>query len=111
MRVVDLIQLKRDGGELSKEEVEFFLQGFSKGQIADFQASALLMAILFHGLTDQELADWAECAASMATPLDLEGIDGPKVSKHSTGGVGDKTSLIVVALVAAAGIVMPAVAS
>jgi pyrimidine-nucleoside phosphorylase len=111
MRVVDLIQLKRDGGELSKEEVEFFLQGFTKGEIADFQASALLMAIFFQGLTDQELADWAECAASMATPLDLGGFDGPKVSTHSTGGVGDKTSLIVVPLVAAAGITVPVIAA
>lgn len=111
MRVVDLIQIKRDGGEFSKEEVQFFLQGFLKGEIADFQASALLMAICFHGLTDQELADWAECAASFASPLDLSDIAGPKISKHSTGGVGDKTSLIVAPLVAAAGITVPAILS
>ncbi|MBI3933517.1 MAG: thymidine phosphorylase [Acidobacteria bacterium] len=109
MRIVDLIQIKRDGGEFSREEVDFFLQGFLKGEIADFQASALLMAIYFHGLTDQELADWAESAASLATPLDLGDITGPKISKHSTGGVGDKTSLIVAPLVAAAGITVPVI--
>jgi pyrimidine-nucleoside phosphorylase/thymidine phosphorylase len=109
MRVVDLIQLKRDGGELSPEEVEFFIQGVAKGAIADFQASALLMAICFQGLTDPELAEWARCAASFATPLELGAIVGPKISKHSTGGVGDKTSLIVAPLVAAAGITVPVI--
>jgi pyrimidine-nucleoside phosphorylase len=107
MRVLDLIQLKRDGGELSREEVDFFLQGFLQGEIADFQASAFLMAVYFHGLSDQELADWAESAASLGAPLDLGEISGPKISKHSTGGVGDKTSLIVAPLVAAAGITVP----
>ena len=111
MRVVDLIQVKRDGGELSREEIEFLLRGLVKGEIADFQTSALLMAIFYHGLTEEELAEWADCAASMAKPLDLDGIDGPKVSHHSTGGVGDKTSLIVAPLVAAAGITVPIVAS
>jgi pyrimidine-nucleoside phosphorylase len=109
MRVVDLIQLKREGGELSTEEVQFFIQGFAKGQIEDFQASALLMAICFQGLSDQELADWAQSAASFATPLDLSTIEGPKISKQSTGGVGDKTSLIVAPLVAAAGITVPVI--
>jgi len=109
MRVVDLIQIKRDGGELSREEVDFFLQGFVKGAIADFQAAAFLMAIYFHGLTDQELADWAESAAALSSPLDLGDISGPKISKHSTGGVGDKTSLIVAPLVAAAGITVPVI--
>ena len=111
MRVVDLIQTKRDGAELSREEIEYFLGGLVKGEIADFQASAFLMAIYFHGFTDQELADWAETAASLATPLDLGDISGPKISKHSTGGVGDKTSLVIVPLVAAAGITVPAIAS
>jgi len=111
MRIVDLIQIKRDGGDFSRAEVEFFLQGFLKGDIADFQASALLMAIHFHGLSDQELADWTESAAALATPLDLDDIPGPKISKHSTGGVGDKTSLIVAPLVAAAGITVPAIAN
>ncbi|MBI4478817.1 MAG: thymidine phosphorylase [Acidobacteria bacterium] len=109
MRVVDLIQIKRDGGELSREEVDFFLQGFVKGAIADFQAAAFLMAIYFHGLTDQELADWAESAAALSSPLELGDISGPKISKHSTGGVGDKTSLIVAPLVAAAGITVPVI--
>ena len=109
MRVVDLIQRKRDGGEFSTEEVQFFIQGLAQGEIADFQASALLMAVCFQGLTDPELADWAQCAASFATPLDLGSIAGPKISKHSTGGVGDKTSLIVAPLAAAAGITVPVI--
>jgi pyrimidine-nucleoside phosphorylase/thymidine phosphorylase len=107
MRVVDLIQLKRDGGEFSSEEVQFLIQGLMKGEIADFQASALLMAIYFQGLTEPELSEWASCAASFAKPLDLSSINGPKISLHSTGGVGDKTRMIVAPLVAAAGITVP----
>jgi pyrimidine-nucleoside phosphorylase len=111
MRVVDLIHTKRDGSELSQEEIQYFLKGFVKGEIADFQSSALLMAIYFQGLTDQELAAWAECAASLGKPLDIDEIPGPKISAHSTGGVGDKTSLIVAPLVAAAGVTIPVIAS
>jgi pyrimidine-nucleoside phosphorylase len=107
MRVVDLIQIKRDGGELSKEEVQFFIQAFAKGEIADFQTAALLMAVCFQGLSDQELADWAEAAASFASPLNLAQFEGPNISMHSTGGVGDKSILIVAPLVAAAGITVP----
>jgi pyrimidine-nucleoside phosphorylase len=102
-----LIQLKRDGGEFSAEEVQFIVQGMMKGEIADFQASALLMTIYFQGFSEPELAEWAKCAASFATPLDLSSITGPKISMHSTGGVGDKTRMIVAPLVAAAGITVP----
>lgn len=107
MRVVDLIQTKRDGGELTQEEVDFFLTAYVKGEIPDYQASALLMAIHFNGLTDLELVDWTQSALRLATPLNLSDLPGPKISKHSTGGVGDKTSLIAGALVAAAGITVP----
>jgi len=107
MRVIDLIQRKRDGEELSREEVDFFLKGAVGGQIPDYQIAALLMAIYFSGLNDQETVDWTEGMLGMAPPLDLSGLPGPKIGKHSTGGVGDKTSLIVGPLVAAAGVVAP----
>lgn len=107
MRVVDLIQRKRDGGELSREEMELFLSGCVKGEIPDYQSAALLMAIFFTGMTDQETVDWTECMLQMAPRLDLSELPGPKIGKHSTGGVGDKTSLIVGPLVAAAGIAVP----
>ncbi len=107
MRVVDLIRTKRDGGELSQEELDFFLRGFAKGEIPDHQASALLMAIYYNGLSDQELADWTTSGAALASPLNLSDLPDPKISLHSTGGVGDKTPLIVGPLAAAAGVVVP----
>jgi pyrimidine-nucleoside phosphorylase len=111
MRIVDLIHCKRDGEELSKEQIEFFLQGYLKGEIPDYQAAALLMAVYFTGLTDAELVDWTEGMARLASPLDLSDLSGPKLGKQSTGGVGDKTSLIVGPLVAAADITVPMVAA
>ena len=81
MRVVDLIQTKRDGGELSREEIEYFLGGFVKGEIADFQASAFLMVICFHGFSDQELADWAQCIVDTRNVLAACKVDGGKVWK------------------------------
>jgi len=110
MRIVDLIQTKRDGGELSKEEIEFFSQGFVRGEIPDYQMAALLMAVYFSGLSDQELVDWTENMLRLAPAIDLSDIPGPKIDKHSTGGVGDKTSLIVGPLAAAAGITVPMIA-
>ena len=107
MRLVDLIQRKRDGGELSREEVDFFLNGTVAGQIPEYQAAALLMAIFFTGLTEEELTDWTESASKLAPALDLSELTGPKIGKQSTGGVGDKTSLIVGPLVAAAGVTVP----
>ena len=111
MRIVDLIQTKRDGGELSKEEIEFFLQGYLQSQIPDYQAAGLLMAIYFSGLSDPELVDWTDTMLRQAKPLDLSDLPGPKIDKESTGGVGDKTSLIVGPLAAAAGITVPMIAS
>src|SRR3990172_4410177 len=107
MRVVDLIQRKRDAGELIREEVDYFLGQFLAGTIPDAQAAALLMAIYFHGLSDQELLDWSESLLSLSSVLDLSDLPGPKIGKQSTGGVGDKTSLIVGPLVAAAGVSVP----
>ena len=107
MRVIDLIQRKRDKDEFSREEIDFFLQKYTRGEIPDYQASALLMAVFFNGLSDPELADWTESMSAMAPPMDLSDLDGPKIGKHSTGGVGDKTSLITGPLVAAAGITVP----
>ena len=107
MRVIDLIQRKRDKDEFSREEIDFFLQGYTRGEIPDYQASALLMAVFFSGLADPELVDWTESMSAMAPPMDLSDLDGPKIGKHSTGGVGDKTSLITGPLVAAAGITVP----
>jgi len=109
MRAVDLIQRKRDGEELFREEVDFLLQGAVGGQIPDYQTAALLMAIFFSGLSEQETVDWTESMVRLAPPLDLSGLPGPKIGKHSTGGVGDKASLIVGPLVAAAGITVPLV--
>lgn len=107
MRIVDLIQRKRDGGELSREEVDFFLRQYVAGTVPDYQAAALLMAIYFNGMNDQELLDWSESMLGLSSVLDLSELPGPKIGKHSTGGVGDKTSLIVGPLVAAAGVSVP----
>ena len=87
--------------------MDFFLQGAVGGQIPDYQIAAMLMAIFFSGLNEQETGDWTESMLAMAPALDLSGLPGPKIGKHSTGGVGDKTSLVVGPLVAAAGVAVP----
>jgi pyrimidine-nucleoside phosphorylase/thymidine phosphorylase len=107
MRVVDLIQRKRDGEDLFREEVDAFLQGAVSGKIPDYQTAAMLMAIFFSGLSEQETVDWTESMLKMAPALDLSGLPAPKIGKHSTGGVGDKTSLIAGPLLAAAGVTVP----
>ncbi len=107
MRVIDLIHRKRGGEDLVREEVDFFLQGAVEEKIPDYQIAAMLMAVFFSGLNDQETVDWTESMLQMAPPLDLGSLPGPKIGKHSTGGVGDKTSLIVGPLVAAAGVSVP----
>jgi len=104
MRMVDLIQNKRDGVRLTREQLYFAIQGYTKGQIPDYQMSALAMAIYFQGMDEEEIADLTMAMANSGDTVSLAGIRGVKVDKHSTGGVGDKTSLIVVPLVAAAGV-------
>ncbi|MDR0124127.1 MULTISPECIES: pyrimidine-nucleoside phosphorylase [Bacillus] len=101
MRMVDIIAKKRDGKELSSEEISFFVKGYTDGAIPDYQASALAMAIFFQDMTDQERADLTLAMANSGDTIDLSAIDGIKVDKHSTGGVGDTTTLVLAPLVAA----------
>src|SRR5580693_2414452 len=107
MRTVDLIQRKRDGGELSPEEISYLVDGYTRGEIPDYQMSAFLMAVFFANMTDREVSRLTESMMHSGEVLDLSGIEGVKVDKHSTGGVGDKTTLIVAPLAAAAGVIVP----
>jgi pyrimidine-nucleoside phosphorylase/thymidine phosphorylase len=109
MRTVDLILRKRGGEELNVEELQFLVNGYTTGEIPDYQMSAFLMATFFSGMTDRELSALTECMMSSGEVLNLSGIPGLKVDKHSTGGVGDKTSLICAPIAAAAGVVVPMV--
>jgi pyrimidine-nucleoside phosphorylase len=104
MRIVDIIIKKRDKCELTQEEIEFFIQGYTRGEIPDYQASALLMAILLNGMTSQETKDLTLAMAHSGDILDLSQVVPIAVDKHSTGGVGDKTSLVVVPTVSACGL-------
>ena len=107
MRAVDVIQRKRDGLELSREEIEFFIRGYALGQIPDYQASAFTMAVFFRGMTAAETVALTEAMMRTGEVLDFSDLPGPKVDKHSTGGVGDKTSLILAPLAAACGVYVP----
>lgn len=103
MRMVDLIIKKRDGHELSNEEIKFWIDGYVKGEIPDYQSSAMCMAIFFKGMTKREIATLTDYMEHSGEVIDLSAISGIKVDKHSTGGVGDKTSLVLGPMVAAAG--------
>ncbi len=104
MRVFDIIKKKRDGFKLSKEEIRFFIDGYVKGDIPDYQASALLMAIYYQGMTDEETAELTFAIRDSGAKNDFSSIKGIRVDKHSTGGVGDKTSLTVAPICATLGL-------
>lgn len=104
MRMVDLIQKKKQGRKLSTEEINFVVAGYTSGEVPDYQMSALLMAICFQGMDKEEIASLTLAYVDSGDKLDLTAIKGIKVDKHSTGGVGDKVSLVIIPLVAAAGV-------
>lgn len=106
MRIYDIIEKKRDGQKLTKEEIDFFVQEYTAERIEDYQASALLMAIFINGMDEEETVNLTESMAKSGDMLDLSAIDGITADKHSTGGVGDKTSLVVAPICASLGIKM-----
>jgi pyrimidine-nucleoside phosphorylase len=104
MRAVDIIIKKRDRGELSREEIEYFIQGYTRGDILDYQASAFAMAVLLNGMTSHETTDLTLAMAHSGDVIDLKSVVPVAVDKHSTGGVGDKTTLVVAPVVSACGL-------
>ncbi len=104
---VEIIRKKRDGHVLSEEEVSFFISSYVEGTISDYQASALLMAIYFRGLNEEETLHFTKAYINSGETVDLSFIKKPKVDKHSTGGVGDKTSIILAPLLASMDVVVP----
>ncbi len=109
MRIVDLIQRKRNGEELTPQEISQLVEGYTRGEVPDYQMAALLMAVYFTGMSDREVTALTESMMRSGQRVDLSSVPGVKVDKHSTGGVGDKTSLIAAPLAAAAGVIVPMV--
>ena len=107
MRVVDLIRRKRDSGELTRDEIEELIAAYTRGDIPDYQMSACLMAVVLRGMTRPEIAALTEAMLHSGCVLDFSGLPGRKVDKHSTGGVGDKPSLVIAPIVAAGGVKVP----
>jgi pyrimidine-nucleoside phosphorylase len=107
MRTVDLIHRKRDGEELNAQEISYLIDAYTRGEIPDYQMSAFLMAVFFSGMSDHEVDALTDTMVRSGQTVDLSSIPGVKVDKHSTGGVGDKTSLIAAPIAAAAGVVVP----
>jgi pyrimidine-nucleoside phosphorylase/thymidine phosphorylase len=107
MRIVDLIRRKRDGHELAREEIQFIVRGYTRAEFPDYQMSAWLMAVLLRGMSGAEIATLTEAMLNSGVTLDWSDLPGKKVDKHSTGGVGDKTSLILAPIVAACGLLVP----
>ena len=106
MRIYDLIAKKRDGGTHTREELEAIVNGFVSGEVADYQMAAWMMAVYLRGMTDEETAELTDVMAHSGVMVDLSPIPGIKVDKHSTGGVGDKTTLVIAPVVAACGVKM-----
>ncbi|AXZ22907.1 pyrimidine-nucleoside phosphorylase [Staphylococcus warneri] len=104
MRMIDIIEKKRDGKSLNKEEIDFFIKGYTKGDIPDYQASSLAMAIFFQDMNEEERAHLTMAMVNSGDVIDLSDIEGIKVDKHSTGGVGDTTTLVLAPLVASVGV-------
>ena len=104
MRMVDVIEKKRNGEELTKQEIDFMIKGYTNGDIPDYQMSAFAMAVFFKGMTQGERVNLTQAMVESGDQIDLSGIQGIKVDKHSTGGVGDTTTLVLAPLVGALGV-------